>query len=79
MKRSFLSKLHTNGIYYITGAFLLIVGVPLYQYLVLLPQGYSDTLVSAENGALTPYLFWVGNHFVAVSYTHLTLPTIYSV
>ncbi len=66
MKRSFLSKLHTNGIYYITGALLLTVGVPLYQYLVLLPQGYSDALVSAENGALTPYLFWVGNHFVAI-------------
>jgi hypothetical protein len=65
MKRSFLFRLHTNGIYYITGTLLLVIGVPLYQYLVLLPQGYSDALVSAEGGAFAPYLFWIGNHLGA--------------
>jgi hypothetical protein len=65
MKRSFLSKLHTNGIYYITGTLLLIIGVPLYQYLVLLPQGYNDVLTSAEGGAFAPYLLWIGGHLAA--------------
>ncbi len=64
MKRSFLSKLRTNGIYYITGALLLVIGVPLYQYLVLLPQGYSDALISAEAGAFAPYILWIGSHLV---------------
>lgn len=64
MKRSFLSKLHTNGIYYSIGALLLLIGVPLYQYLVLLPLGYSDVLTSAEGGDLAPYLSWIGNHAI---------------
>ena len=62
MKQSFLSRLHTNGVYYIIGTLLLVIGVPLYQSLVLLPQGYSDALASAEGGAFAPYLFWIGNH-----------------
>ena len=62
MKRSFLSKLHANGIYYLIGALLLIAGVPLYQFVVLLPQGYSDALAFADQGAFTPYLLWVENH-----------------
>jgi hypothetical protein len=62
MKRSFLSKLHTNGLYYLISALLLVAGVPLYQFVVLLPQGYSDALASADQGAFTPYLIWVENH-----------------
>lgn len=65
MKQSFLSKLHTNGIYYSIGALLLLIGVPLYQYLVLLPLGYSDALTSAEGGDLAPYLSWIGHHAIA--------------
>lgn len=65
MKRSFLAKLHTNGIYYIAGALLLLIGVPLYQYLVLLPLGYSDALTLAEGGAYAPYLSWIGTHLIA--------------
>src|SRR5438477_11887817 len=65
MKRSFLSKLHTNGIYYSIGALLLLIGVPLYQYLVLLPLGYSDAITSAEGGVLPPYLSWIVNHTIA--------------
>ena len=62
MKRSFLSKLHTNGLYDITGALLLLIGVPLYQYLILLPLGYSDALTLAEGGTFVPYLSWISNH-----------------
>jgi len=65
MKRSFLSKLHASGIYYSIGALLLLIGVPLYQYLVLLPLGYSDAITSAEGGVLPPYLSWIGNHTIA--------------
>src|SRR5438270_208060 len=65
MKRSFLAKLHTNGIYYIVGALLLLIGVPLYQYLALLPLGYSDALTLAEGGTFAPYLSWIGTHFIA--------------
>src|SRR5438876_10877087 len=65
MKRSVLSRLHTNGIYYITGTLLLVIGVPLYQGLVLLPQGYSVALAAAEGGAFASYLFWIGNHLGA--------------
>lgn len=65
MKQSFLSKLHTNGIYYSIGALLLLIGVPLYQYLVLLPLGYSAALTSAEGGDLAPYLSWIGHHAIA--------------
>src|SRR5436305_5781593 len=65
MKRSFLAKLHTNGIYYIAGALLLLIGVPLYQYMVLLPLGYSDALTLAEGGAFAPYLSWIGAHPIA--------------
>ncbi len=62
MKRTFLAKLRTNGIYYIIGALLLLPVVPLYQLLVLVPQGYSDALASASNGHLGPYLAWINSH-----------------
>src|SRR2546421_9035621 len=65
MKRSFLSKLHTNSIYYIAAALLLLIGVPLYQYMVLLPLGYSDALTFAEGGAFAPYISWIGAHPIA--------------
>ncbi|HJT55909.1 MAG TPA: hypothetical protein VJ761_05405 [Ktedonobacteraceae bacterium] len=57
MKRSFLSKLHTNGLYCIIGALLLFPGVLLYQLLVLVPQGYGDALASP--GAT---LRWINTH-----------------
>lgn len=57
MKRSFLSKLHTNGRYCIIGALLLFPGVLLYQLLVLVPQGYGGALVSP--GAT---LLWINTH-----------------
>ncbi len=62
MKRTFLSKLNTNGVYYIIGALLLLPGVPLYQLLVLVPEGYSDALAAAGPGHFGPYLAWINTH-----------------
>ena len=61
-KRNFLSKLRTNGVYYTVSGSILLLGVPLYQLLVLIPQGYSDALASTSNGNFTAYLVWIGNH-----------------
>ena len=57
MKRSFLSKLHTTGLYCIIGALLLFPGVLLYQLLVLVPQGYGNALASPE-----ATLYWINAH-----------------
>ncbi len=46
MKRTFLSKLHRNGLYCITGALLLLVGVPLYQFLIFVLSGYGNALAT---------------------------------
>jgi hypothetical protein len=58
-QRSLLAKLHTNGIYYLIGALILLLGVPLYQQLVLVPLGYSSALASSNSGDFTPYLLWI--------------------
>jgi hypothetical protein len=57
MKRTFLSKLQRNGLYCTIGALLLLVGIPLYQYLILIPSGYSDALAT-QNLAL----HWINTH-----------------
>jgi hypothetical protein len=57
MKRTFLSKLHRNGLYCTTGALLLLLGVPLYQYLVLIPSGYSNALATQGSA-----LRWINTH-----------------
>ena len=64
MKPTFLSKLNTNGSYYIIGGLLLLPGVPLYQLLVLAPQGYTDALAAAGSGRFSPYLAWINGHTV---------------
>ena len=61
-KRDFLAKLRTNGAYYTTGGLILLLGIPLYQLLVLIPHGYSDALAQASNGNFSAYLFWIGHH-----------------
>src|SRR5436853_4936181 len=61
-KRTFLTKLRINGAYYLIGALLLLAGVPLYQLLVLLPQGYADALASAGKGSFSSYVLWIGHH-----------------
>jgi len=57
MKRTFLSKLHRNGLYCIIGSLVLVLGVPLYQFLVLIPSGYANALV---NQSLA--LRWINTH-----------------
>jgi len=64
MKRTFLSKLHRNGFYCITGALLVLLGVPLYQFLIFILSGYGNALA-------TPVLAlrWINAHiFVFLSY-----------
>ncbi|HET7638254.1 MAG TPA: hypothetical protein VFK47_05875, partial [Ktedonobacteraceae bacterium] len=62
MKRTFLTKLHINGIYYIVGACLLLLAAPLYQALILLPQGYGEALSAQGQGSFGVYLTWLSNH-----------------
>lgn len=62
MKRNLLSRLRTNGACYIVGALLLLIGVPLYQALVLTPQGYDGALRAAVTQRFAPYLLWIGAH-----------------
>ena len=62
MKRTFLTKLHTNGIYYIVGACLLLLAAPLYQALILLPHGYGEALSAQGQGSFGVYLTWLSNH-----------------
>src|SRR5918912_847959 len=61
-KRSLLTRLHINGVYYIIGACVLLLGVPLYQQFVLVPLGYNSVLASTNAGNLAPYLFWIRSH-----------------
>src|SRR5947209_8471206 len=61
-QRSLLSRLHINGIYYLAGALILLLGVPLYQQLVLVPLGYSSALASSNSGNFLPYLFWIHSY-----------------
>ena len=46
VKRTLLAKLQRNGLYCIIGALLLLVGIPLYQFLILIPSGYDNALAN---------------------------------
>jgi hypothetical protein len=59
MKRTFLSKLHRNGFYCITGALLLLVGVPLYQFLIFVLSGYGNALATPGLA-----LGWINAHIL---------------
>ena len=59
VKRTFLAKLQRNGLYCIIGALLLLVGIPLYQFLILIPSGYSNAL-STQSLAL----LWINTHSI---------------
>src|SRR6266852_5489133 len=56
-KRTFLSKLHRNGLYCFIGALILLLGVPLYQLLLLMPSGYSNALATQSLA-----LRWINAH-----------------
>jgi len=57
VKRTFLAKLQRNALYCTIGAFLLLVGVPLYQFLILVPSGYSNALATQSSA-----LLWINAH-----------------
>jgi hypothetical protein len=57
MKRTFLAKLQRNGLYCTIGALVLLVGIPLYQFLVLIPSGYSNALATQSLA-----LRWINTH-----------------
>src|SRR5207244_12429700 len=67
MKSTFLAKLQRNGLYCTTGALLLLVGIPLYQFLILIPSGYSNALATQSLA-----LHWINTHsFLFLGYRAL--------
>jgi len=62
MNRSLLSRLHANGVSYLISGVLLLIGIPLYQVVVLNPAGLSDALNGAGTGRFTTYLTWISQH-----------------
>ncbi len=62
MKRSFLSRLRSNGLSYLFGALLLLAGIPAYQTFVLAPLGYNNALTTTTAGNIAAYLAWIGSH-----------------
>lgn len=62
MQKTLLSKLKSNGRFYIIGALILLIGIPLYQSLLLLPQGYGNVQAAVASGVFVPYLQWIGSH-----------------
>ena len=57
VKRTFLGKIQRNGLYCMIGALLLLIGIPLYQFIILVPSGYSIALAT-QNMAL----HWISTH-----------------
>jgi len=62
MRRDLLSRLRTNGVFYLLGALLLLLGIPLYQLLILTPLSYNLALNATAAGNFTPYLNWIATH-----------------
>jgi hypothetical protein len=74
MKRSLLSRLQTNGIYYIIGALLLLLVIPAYQLLVLTHLGYGNALrMAGSGGHIATYLAWISTHTTYFVIHHLLL------
>src|SRR5947199_5385776 len=64
-KRSLLSRLRLNGVFYLISALLLLAGVPLYQLLVLNPAGYGTVLATNSGPTLAiAYLDWIVTHHI---------------
>ena len=62
MKYSLLSRLRRNGAFYLISAFLLLIGIPVYQALVLVPHGYGNALAATNLHHIAFYLAWIGTH-----------------
>lgn len=74
MKRNLLSRLQTNGIYYIIGALLLLLVIPAYQLLVLTHLGYENALrMAGPGGYAAIYLAWISAHTPYLIIHHLLL------
>jgi hypothetical protein len=74
MKRNLLSRLQTNGIYYIIGALLLLLVIPAYQLLVLTHLGYENALrMAGPGGHAAIYLAWISAHTPYFIVHHLLL------
>lgn len=74
MKRNLLSRLQTNGIYYIIGALLLLLVIPAYQLLVLTHLGYENALrMAGPGGHMAIYLAWISTHTPYFIIHHLLL------
>lgn len=65
MQQTFLSKLHANGVSYLIGSLLLLLGVPLYQVAILNPQGYNSALAATGSDHFAIYLTWISQHTVS--------------
>ena len=65
MKRSFLSRLRSNGLSYLFGALLLLAGIPAYQTFVLVPLGYNNALTATTAGNIAAYLAWINGHILS--------------
>ena len=62
MKYSLLTRLRRNGAFYLISTFLLLIGIPVYQALVLVPRGYGNALASTNLNHIAFYLAWLGTH-----------------
>jgi hypothetical protein len=62
MNRSLLSRLHTNGVSYLISGLLMLIGIPLYQVIVLNPAGLSDAIDRTRMGHFAAYLTWISQH-----------------
>ncbi len=62
MKRSLLSRLRSNGFFYLLSALLLLLVIPLYQALLLEPAGFSKALTTTVSGHFNGYLRWIAEH-----------------
>lgn len=62
MKRSLLARLRSNGISYIVAAAILLLGIPLYQTLVLGPTGFTQAQSNTGGGRYIAYLNWISTH-----------------
>ena len=57
MKSTFLSRLQASARCALAGALVLIIGVPLYQFVILAPSGYGNALTTVAQS-----LSWIDSH-----------------
>lgn len=65
MKSTFLAKLQRNGILYLIGAFLLLIGIPFYQLFLLSPLGYTGAFGATGANRFALLLSWIHIYMLA--------------